>query len=87
MGQVSFEIPPQKHKEWFIAALLLHIRLPLMQQKIMTQAKSLEIVMKLEASPFGDTHARVQHRQNQLATLTLELQDLRKGKEFRTKRS
>ena len=30
LDQVSFEIAPQQHHEWFIVALLPHIRLPLM---------------------------------------------------------
>ena len=34
LDQVSFTIGPEKHKEWFIAALLPHIRTPLMQQKV-----------------------------------------------------
>ena len=34
IDQVSFELAPQQHKEWFIAAMLPHIRLPLMQQKL-----------------------------------------------------
>ena len=31
IDQVSFEFAPEQHKEWFIAVLLPHIRLPLMQ--------------------------------------------------------
>ena len=31
LDQVSFTIGPAQHKEWFIAALLPHIRTPLMQ--------------------------------------------------------
>ena len=34
LGQVSFVIAPQQHQEWFIVALLPHIKQPLMQQKI-----------------------------------------------------
>ena len=34
IDQVSFEFVPEQHKEWFIVALLPHIRLPLMQKKI-----------------------------------------------------
>ena len=37
LDQVSFTIGPEKHKEWFIAALLPHIRTPLMQQKVADQ--------------------------------------------------
>ena len=50
---MSFEIAPQQHQEWFIGALLLHIRLPLMQQKVASQEEELAIVMKLEASPIA----------------------------------
>jgi hypothetical protein len=34
IGHLSFQIPYEQNKEWFIAALLPHIRVPLMQQKI-----------------------------------------------------
>jgi hypothetical protein len=30
-GQLNFKIPDEKNKEWFITALLPHIRVPLMQ--------------------------------------------------------
>ena len=41
-------------KEWFIAALLPHIRGPLMQQNIESQTEALELEMKLEVSPIGN---------------------------------
>ena len=47
MGQVPFEIADAQHKDWFIVAILAHIRIPLTQQKIKTQAAALEIAMKL----------------------------------------
>ena len=34
LSQVSFDIDAQQHREWFIATLLPHIRLSLMQQKV-----------------------------------------------------
>ena len=37
LDQVSFTIGPKQHKEWFIVALLPHIRTPLMQQKVADQ--------------------------------------------------
>ena len=43
-----------QHKEWFVATLLLHIRIPLMQQKIVSQIEALEIAMKLESSLIGE---------------------------------
>jgi DnaJ-class molecular chaperone len=80
---VSFVIAPEQRKEWFIAALLPHIRLPLMQQKGVSQAEALEIAMKLEASPIGETSSGMSQIQNQLTTLTLELQSMKNGKEQR----
>ena len=71
IDQVSFEFAPEQHREWFIAALLPHIRLPLMQQKIQTQDDALEIVMKLEASPLAETNTGMTNIQNQLANLML----------------
>ena len=41
LDQVSFTIGPVQHKEWFIAALLPHIRTPLMQQKVADQQEAL----------------------------------------------
>ena len=83
MGQVSFPILEAQHKEWFIAALLLHMQVPLTQQRITTQVEALEIAMKLEASPIGETGIGMAQIQNQLANLTLQLQDMKKRKEVR----
>ena len=54
MVEVSFGMSDVQHKEWFIAALVPHIRMLLMQLKIASQAEALEIVMKLEASPVDE---------------------------------
>jgi hypothetical protein len=51
----SFQILDEKHKEWFIIALLPHIRVPLMQQKVTLQVEELEIDMKLESSHVGES--------------------------------
>jgi len=83
MGQVSFEISDAHHKEWFIAALLPHIRVPLTQHRITSQGEALEIAMKLEASPIGETGVGMAQIQKQLANLTLQLHDIKKGKEVR----
>jgi len=55
MGQVSFPISYAQNKEWFIPAILPHIRISLTQHKVTSQEKALEISMKLEASPIGET--------------------------------
>ena len=81
IDQVSFEFAPEQHKEWFIAALLPHIRLSLMQQKLQMQDDALEMAMKLQASPLAETSTGMTTLQNQLANLTLKLHELKKGKE------
>ena len=70
-----------QHKEWFIAALVVHIRQFLMQQKITTQDDSLEMAMQLEASPIGQTLVGMNHIQEQIENLTLQLEDIKKEKE------
>ena len=52
-----------------------------MQQKIESQKKTLELAMKLEASPIVGSAAGMVHIYSQLANLTIQLQDIRKGKE------
>lgn len=51
LSQVNLQISDEQH-DLYIALLLSHLRLPLSQQKIGSQAEALEIVMKLEASPI-----------------------------------
>ena len=52
-----------------------------MQQNIESQTEALELAMKLEASPIADGTTRMVQIQSQLANLTLQLQDIKKGKE------
>jgi hypothetical protein len=58
-----------------------------MQQKIVSQSEALEIAMKLEASPVGENGAGMAQVQSQLAVLTIQLQELVKGKEKHVRRS
>ena len=81
IDQVSFEFAPEQHKEWLIAALLPHIRLLLMRQKLQMQDDTLDMAMKLEASPLAESSTGMATLQNQLANLTLQLHELKKGKE------
>jgi hypothetical protein len=80
MGRLTFQIPDQQHQEWFIVGLLPHIQRPLIQQKVTSQPEALEIAMKLEASPTGDTGGMTQV-QTQLDALTIQLVELTKGRE------
>ena len=81
MARASLKMSDVKHKEWFITALVLHIRQLLMQQNIATQNEALEMAMKLEDSPIGETAVGMNQIQEQLASLTLQLQDIKKAKE------
>ena len=60
-------------KEWFITTLVSHIRQMLMQKKIVTQSEALEIAMKLEASPIGESAVGTDQIQAQLTNLMLQL--------------
>ena len=71
-----------QHKEWFIAALVPHIGMPLMQQKIVSQIEALDLTMKLEALLVGEVGVGMMQIQSQLAKLSLQIQDIRKGKEI-----
>jgi hypothetical protein len=84
-GHLRFQIPDEQNKEWFIVALMPHIRFLLMQHKVTSQAKSLEISMKLEASPVGESSLGMSHILNQLTSLSLQVEDMKKetGKEKR----
>ena len=82
IDQVSFEFAPEQHKEWFIVALLPHIRLPLMQQRLCTQDEALDMAMKLEVKPLVETSTGMTKLQNQLANLTLQMHEIKKGKEI-----
>ena len=46
------------------------------------QSEALEIAMKLEVSLVGETMVEMNQIQAQLANLTLQLQDSKKGKEY-----
>jgi hypothetical protein len=63
--------PRQQNKEWFITSLLPHIRVPLMQQKISSQAEALEIAMKLESTPMGESNLGMSQILSHLTSLSL----------------
>jgi hypothetical protein len=60
MGRLTFQIPNQQHQGWFILGLLPHIHRLLIQQKVVSQPEVLEIAMKLEAPPIGDSGGMTQ---------------------------
>jgi hypothetical protein len=77
---LSFQIPDEQNKEWFIVSLLPHIRVPLMQQKISSQAEALEIAMKLESTPMGESNSGMSQILSQLTSLSLQVEDMKKDK-------
>jgi hypothetical protein len=79
-NQLTFQIPDEKNKEWFIISLLPHIRVPLMQQNIYSQAEALEIAMKLESSPMGESISGMSQMLSQLTSLSLQVKDMKKDK-------
>jgi hypothetical protein len=79
-GCLTFQIPDEQNKEWFIAAVLPHIRVPLMQQKIASQPKSLEIAMKLESTSMGESSSSISQIMSQLTSLSLQVEDMKKDK-------
>ena len=82
MAKVSFQMSDVQHKEWFIATLLPHIQTLLMQQKLVLHTVDFEIAMKLESSWVRDTGSGMMQIQSQLANLMVNLQDIKRGKEF-----
>jgi hypothetical protein len=84
MGRINFQILDQQNQEWFILGLIPHIHRALIQQKVVSYPKVLEIELKLESSPVGYSGGMVQF-QKQLAALTIQLVELKKGKEKQEK--
>ena len=69
---LTFLIPNKQRKVWIIARLLPHIHL---------QSDSIKIAMKLEASLVAEIIERMDQVQSQLVALTIQLQEIAKGKE------
>jgi hypothetical protein len=78
--RLIFQIPDKQNNEWFIAALLPHNRVPLMQQKVASQVESLEITMKLESTPMGESNSSMSQILSQLTRLSLKVEDMKKDK-------
>jgi hypothetical protein len=77
---LTFQIPDEKNKKWFIDSLLPHIRVPLMQQNIASYPEALEITMKLELAPMGESNSGMSQILSQLTSLSLQVEDIKKGK-------
>lgn len=85
LSEANLQISHEQHRDWYITLPLPHLILSLSQQKTGSQVEQLEITMNLEASLIQDTNVGVQQIQAQLASLHMELQDLKNGKEVKSK--
>jgi hypothetical protein len=77
---LTFQIPDEKNKEWFISSLLSQIKVPLMKQNISSQDEALEITMKLESTPMGESSSGMSQILSQLTSLSLQVEDMNKDK-------
>jgi hypothetical protein len=77
IGRLRFQIPDDQNKEWFIATLLPQIIVPLMQQKVASQAEALEISMKLESTPMGESNSGMSQILSHLTSLSLQIEDMK----------
>jgi hypothetical protein len=51
-----------------------------MQQKISSQVEALEITVKLESSPTGESRSSMSQILSQLTSLSLQVKDMKKDK-------
>jgi hypothetical protein len=51
-----------------------------MQQKITSQDEALEIAMKLESTPMGESSSSMSQILSQLTSLSLQVKDMKKDK-------
>jgi hypothetical protein len=79
-SHLSFQIQDEQNKEWFIVVVLMHIRVSLMKQKIYSQVEALEITMKLESAPMGESGSGMSQILSQLTSLSLQVEDMKKDK-------
>ncbi len=59
--KANMNLTDGEHRVWFMALLLPHLRVPLSQQRIMTQVEALEIAMRLHEILMQDQSLGVQH--------------------------
>ena len=58
--EANMNLTNRQHREWFVAVLLPHLRVALLQQKITIQAEALEIAMRLHETSMQDPTLGVQ---------------------------
>jgi len=68
----NMKLTDAQHCMFFVASLTPHLRMALSPQKISTQAKALEIAMRLHETPIQDPSLEVQQIHVQIKNLCLE---------------
>ena len=58
--EVNMTLTDRKHRKWFVASLKLHLWNALSQQRLTTQAKDLEVTMRLHENLIQDPNLGVQ---------------------------
>lgn len=78
--KANMTLTDRQNCTWFVASLTPHLRMALSQHKISTQAKALEIDMRLYMTSIPDPGLGVQQLHAQLQNLCLEVQSLKQGR-------
>lgn len=78
--QANMTLTDAQHRVWFVVSLTPHLRTALSQQKISTQAESLEIEMRLCETPIQDLGLGVQQIHTQLQNQCLEMETLKQDR-------
>lgn len=81
--EANMNLTDSQHYEWFVASLLPHLRVALLQQKIGIQVEVLEIAMILHETPIHDIAMGIQQIHVELQNLCLELKSLKREKSAR----
>ena len=69
-----------QHHEWFVSLPLPHLRVALSYQKFGTQAKALDIAMRLHETPIQDATLGFQKIHMELQNLCLEFESVKKDR-------
>lgn len=83
--EANMKLMDGKHREWFVASPMPHLRSALLQQKITTQMEASEISMRLHETPMQDPNLGVQQIHMRLKNLCLEMQSLKQDRTAKPK--
>lgn len=78
--EANMMLTDAQHCVWFVASLTPHLRTALSQKKLSTQAKALEMAMRLHETLIQDPGLGVQQIHVQLQNICLEMQSLKRDR-------